>query len=215
MQNQIITSSYIDSIGRERSQPVNLSGGYIINASIGNGFPIKKGVSNISLNTSSSIGKFLSYTNGVKTFYSSQSLKQGFNFNNANKKLFDYIIAGNIGYNKISYSNDKINSSKYYSGILSFSGNLNLPFGIIANLDFYYNWSTGRMEGYNINPLILNASISKVLFSHKQGLIKLQGFDLLKQNSNIIRNIQDNYIEEGKTNVLQQFFIIKFTYFFK
>jgi hypothetical protein len=37
-------------------------------------------------------------------------------------------------------------------------------------------------------------------------------YDLLKQNNNIRRNINEVYIEDVRSNVLQQYFMLTFTY---
>ncbi|MGH2649394.1 MAG: hypothetical protein ACRDE8_17570, partial [Ginsengibacter sp.] len=37
-------------------------------------------------------------------------------------------------------------------------------------------------------------------------------FDLLKQNKSITRNVTDSYIQDVKNQVLQQYFMLTFTY---
>jgi len=59
---------------------------------------------------------------------------------------------------------------------------------------------------------MLNAFVSKSVFRNKQGLIKLQGFDLLNQNVSISRNVGENYIEDVQTRVLQRFCMVSFSY---
>ena len=58
-----------------------------------------------------------------------------------------------------------------------------------------------------------NANVSKYVFPKKQGLIKVQGFDLLRQYISVSRSVSDNYIQDTQSNVLQQYFMISFTYF--
>jgi len=43
----------------------------------------------------------------------------------------------------------------------------------------------------------------------------LSAFDLLKQNQSIVRTVSENYIEDSRSNVLQQYFLLTFTYSLK
>ena len=49
-------------------------------------------------------------------------------------------------------------------------------------------------------------------FKGQKGELKLSVFDLLKQNQSITRNITGNYREDVLTNVLQQYFLLTFSY---
>ena len=42
--------------------------------------------------------------------------------------------------------------------------------------------------------------------------MKLSVFDLLKQNRSIYRNVTETYIEDVQNQVLQQYFMMTFTY---
>ncbi len=44
-------------------------------------------------------------------------------------------------------------------------------------------------------------------------MIKIQGFDLLRQYISVSRTVADNYIQDVQSNVLQQYFMVSFTYF--
>jgi hypothetical protein len=57
-----------------------------------------------------------------------------------------------------------------------------------------------------------NASIAQELFKNRRGEVKFSVYDLLKQNQSIIRDVQDNYIEDIQNTVLQRFFLLSFTY---
>jgi hypothetical protein len=47
---------------------------------------------------------------------------------------------------------------------------------------------------------------------NKTGELKLSVFDLLKQNQSLVRTVTGNYIEDAQTQVLQQYFMLTFTY---
>ncbi|SKD04335.1 CarboxypepD_reg-like domain-containing protein [Chitinophaga ginsengisegetis] len=213
MKNQIINASEFDSLGREIIRPFNINGGYMANLDIGTSLPLKVRQDFLTFNTSAIIGQTPTFLNGKSGFRNDITLAQSIRLNYSYKKIFDCIVAGNISFNMVQYSDQGMNIQKYLNGGFTYTGNINIPYNIIINTNFYYGWATGRTEGYNVNPFILNASISKNLFSHKQGQLKLQAFDLLKQNVGIKRNVQDTYIEDIRTKVLEQCFLISFSYF--
>lgn len=213
MHNQIISTAIFDSLGRQLIQPINTSGGYVFNGMINNTIPLKKRSNFINIGTKISWQKSMNSTNGVEGYNRALSFDQSLGFVYEYKKKFDVGIYGNLGYNQVWYSNENSSQNRYLSGGLSFNGNLNLPYRIIFSTNINWILASGRAEGYNTSPLILNTSISKLLFSHKQGVIKIQVYDLLKQYSNVIRNIQPAYIEDVKTNGIDRFFAISFSYF--
>jgi hypothetical protein len=45
--------------------------------------------------------------------------------------------------------------------------------------------------------------------------LKLSVFDLLKQNQSITRTVESNYIEDTRSRVLTQYFMLTFTYSLK
>jgi hypothetical protein len=55
-------------------------------------------------------------------------------------------------------------------------------------------------------------SLGKKILKNQKGEIKLSVFDLLKQNQSITRNITGEYIEDVRNDVLQQYFMLNFTY---
>jgi len=55
-------------------------------------------------------------------------------------------------------------------------------------------------------------SLGKKVFKNQRGEVSIMVYDLLNQNANVRRNISDTFIEDIQTNVLQQYFMLSFTY---
>jgi hypothetical protein len=60
-----------------------------------------------------------------------------------------------------------------------------------------------------------NAAIGKKFLKNKAGELKLSVFDLLKQNQSITRTVTETYVQDVQTLVLQQYFMLTFTYSLK
>lgn len=211
--NQIINDSKTDSIGKQITQPFNHSGGYSISFNLTGGLPVKKRTNSITTITQSTLQKSMNYINGEKNINDKLSITQSISYRSESTKLFDYLVSGNINYNNIRLSNMADNNTSYLNFGVSSTVNLNFPLGITMSTFLSYNYSSGLTAAYNNNVWILNATISKSLFRYKQGIIAFQGIDLLKQNKSITRNVQVDYIEDIRTNTLNPFFLVKFSYF--
>jgi len=66
----------------------------------------------------------------------------------------------------------------------------------------------------NQNFAILNASFEKTIFKKKNGIFRISGFDILKQNTSIARTINGNNIVDTRVNRLTQYFMMTFIYRF-
>ena len=55
-------------------------------------------------------------------------------------------------------------------------------------------------------------AIGQKFLKNQAGELKLSVFDLLKQNKSIARNVTESYIEDVRNQVLQQYFMLTFSY---
>jgi hypothetical protein len=123
----------------------------------------------------------------------------------------------NLSYNA-NFSNAKSTtgqSSKYVnqSGGLQF--NLLSKSGWFLQNDVSNQTYTGLSEGLNQSYWLWNAGIGKKFLKNKTGELKISAFDLLKQNQSVVRTVSENYIEDSRSMVLQQYFMLTFTYSLK
>lgn len=214
--NQIVNATYLSSDGKQTSQPVNVNGSYNLNAYAVNGFALNKQQDRqASLNTNTSVmySRGVSFINNQKNFTGNLNIMQSVNFIYAYKELMDFTVGGNVNYTSARFSIDKTSNYNYFNYGLNLDVNVNLPLGFIIGADADYTANTGRGEGYNVQYTMLNGFIAKSMFKKKQGQLKLQAFDLLNQNVSVSRTVADNYVEDSQTMVLQQYFMVSFTYF--
>ena len=81
--------------------------------------------------------------------------------------------------------------------------------------DISYQTNTGLSAGFNQQYGLWNAAIGRKFLKKQAGELKLSVFDLLKQNQSISRTIDARYIEDAQSVVLQQYFMLTFTYSLK
>ena len=78
--------------------------------------------------------------------------------------------------------------------------------------DVSYQINSGLSAGFNQKYSLWNAAIGRKFLKNKVGELKLSVFDLLKQNQSITRTVDSRYIEDAQNQVLQQYFLLTFTY---
>jgi hypothetical protein len=116
----------------------------------------------------------------------------------------------------LNYTDFSVNTAinRLHSLTLSNDGRIDFGSGFILRWDFDYYIYKGLSTSLQQNVAMLNASIEKELFKKKNGILKLAGFDVFKENTNISRTVTENFVTDERTNRLTRYFMISFTYRF-
>lgn len=214
--NKIVNSVTLDpKSGKQTVKPINVNGYFNLNGMVHNSFPLSKTPGqNLNTSTSISFNRDVNANNGRLNYTNSFSINQSANVSYFYKELFDAGVGGNFSYSR---SNNTISSgiglTNYFDYNLSADINFNLPYNFMIGTDISCTMNRGRTAGYNLTSTMWNANVSKYLTKKKNALVKVQGFDLLRQYISVSRSVADNYIIDTQNNVLQQYFMISFTYF--
>ncbi|MDR6566153.1 Outer membrane receptor proteins, mostly Fe transport [Chitinophaga ginsengisegetis] len=215
--NKIINATTLDpETGKQTVRPVNVNGNYNISGMVHNSIPLSKTPGqNLNTGTSVSYNKDVIVSNGINSSTNSLQLSQSANVSYMYKELFDVSLGGSVNFNATNYSQASAgaNDTRYLDYNINTDFNINLPLGFMIGSDITCTMNRGRQAGYNLTSTMWNANVSKYVFPKKQGMIKIQGFDLLRQYISVSRTVADNYIQDVQSNVLQQYFMVSFTYF--
>ena len=92
---------------------------------------------------------------------------------------------------------------------------LQLPKDLIIKLDANYNINSQRVEGHNIEYVLVNASIAKAFFEKKNFILSVNATDILNQNISAQRSVYDNVIVDNKTRVIGRYILFRASYKFK
>jgi len=211
--NKIVNS--IDSLNKAVTitRPVNMNGTYSGNAFISIGFPIKKlKGSNLNFSTIGVYNRDVSVLYKQANYTTRLLLTESFSINYNHKEKLDLGLNGSLTYNNARYSLQSALNNHYftqtYSADISYTFKNDLT--ISTDIDYYIN--TGRTDGYNQKIPMWNGYIAKQFLKNKSGELRLSVFDILNQNKSVNRTVADNYLEDTRTNVLRQYFLLSFTY---
>jgi hypothetical protein len=213
--NKIVTASWLDTLGRQVSQPQNANGTYNIGIDIASAFPLRKKGSAINTYTMISHNRDVNYMNDKTAYVSNLYVNESISFAYSHEQLFDFSLRVGINYSGAWYAQQKENNVNLYKYNASFNGNISLPLGFDLGANINYQRNAGAAAGYNQHVTMINAYMAKSVLQGKRGSIKIQGFDLLNQNQGFARTLGAGYIEDARMKVLQRFFIMSFTYFLK
>lgn len=202
------------------SKPMNFSGYKSFSSFFTFSQPVKFIKSNVSLTAGvnySTIPGLRVDTLGIETHITTKNL--GYSTGAVVASNINEYIDFNLSYNA-NFSNVKSNIAKTNHSVTQSAGaqiNLLTKTGWFLQNDVTYQSTSGLTQGNNIAYALWNAAVGKKVFKKKQAEIKLSVFDLLKQNQAITRTInqQTGAIEDSRSRVLTQYFMLTFTYSLK
>ncbi|MDH5380940.1 MAG: outer membrane beta-barrel protein [Cyclobacteriaceae bacterium] len=201
--------------GGQLSQPVNMEGYFNIGDNLTYSFNVEKLKSKINTSVGASFQNNPGLTNEENNFARTYGINGRLSFISNISEKVDFSIAYIPGYNSVINTIQRNRDSKYISQTIS--GNVNLIFGkgfVFRSTIDYQNYN-GVSDAFNIEYTLWNMALAKKFLKNDAGELELSVFDLLKQNQAISQTVSTNYLEETVTQVLQQYFLLKFTYNFR
>lgn len=211
--NAFANSITYDSLGRTISQTLNVDGNYNVGGYLGGGIPMFSRVLSFSPHANCNYNSYSGFINQQKNITKTLNVNCGLNLE-VNIDTLSFTLGYNYDYNDPS-SSLSISSNKPYSQQqFDASFMLKLPFKFLLETDAKYTINSQRAEGYNLNYIVWNATISKIFLKNENIILSLTGNDILNQNISNTRTVQDNVITDNKTNVISRYFLLKLTFKF-
>ncbi len=212
--NDIVNS--IDSFGTNIQviEPVNLNGTFFGTSFITFGIPLKGKLKGSNLNFNNSVA----YTKNPSLLYKQLNMARtivvtqtaGINLSLGDK--LNLGLNGSVSYNDVHYTVEQNMNNNY----LAQTYTADISYIFLKDWVFYTDYNqyiiSGRSPGYNQIIPLWNASIAREVFKKRNGEIKFSVNDIFNQNKSITRTTGDNYILDTRSNVLQRYFMLSFTF---
>jgi hypothetical protein len=198
--------------GSQLFKPINLDGYMSVRSLLTFGTPVKLLKSNLNLNAGFNYNILPGLVNGTNSTTNNYVYNLGFVLGSNISEKIDFTTSFSAGYNVSQNSLQPDLSNKYYSHTARVRLNLLSNSGWKFESDLTNQFYDGLTEEFNQNFWLLNAGLAKKFLKDNRAEIKLSVFDILKQNQSISRNITETYIQDLQTEVLQQYFMLSFTY---
>ncbi len=127
----------------------------------------------------------------------------------------DFNVSYNANFSNAKTTSTFVSNTKYVNQSAGLQLNLLSKTGWFVQNDVSNQTYSGLTDGFNQSYWLWNAAIGKKFGKKKAAELKLSVFDLLKQNQSIIRTVTGQYIEDAQNQVLQQYFMLTFSYSLK
>ncbi|MBL7884770.1 MAG: outer membrane beta-barrel protein [Bacteroidia bacterium] len=206
-------SSTFDSIGRTVSQTVNVDGNYNGNFYIGGGIPFFQKLISLEPNINGGINSYSNFVNGRKNRTETASLSAGLNIV-IQSDTIEFQIGADYTWNQTQSSLNTASNKPYTDQVYNAAFRLRLPFKFLLETEVDYNVYSQRSQGFNTNFVIWNAALRKTILKNENLILSFEANDILNQNINNVRTIQNNTITDTKTNIINRYFLLRLVYKF-
>ncbi|MDO9511157.1 MAG: outer membrane beta-barrel protein [Bacteroidales bacterium] len=198
--------------GTQLSMPVNLNGYWSLRSFVTYGVPVKWIKSSININSGVNWSRSPGLVNMVTNYSNTTSLTAGLVIASNISPKVDFTLSTFGNYNIVKNSLNANLDNNYHTQVSSIRFNWIFGKNFVFNTDMNHMLYTGLDDAYNQSLWLWNASFGKKIFANQRGEIKLGVSDILGQNQSISRNVTSTYLEDVKTNSLQRYIMLTFTY---
>ncbi|TGE22162.1 TonB-dependent receptor [Hymenobacter aquaticus] len=193
-------------------RPVNLNNEYSLRSFANYTLPLKLIKSNLNLNASATFSQTPGFVNSRLNYNRSPNFGLGAVLSSNISPELDFTLSSNSSQTYARNTVQSQSNSQYFRQNTTLRLNWILVKGVTLQSDVNHVAYRGLTAGYNQNFVLWNASLGKKFLPKQQAELKLFAFDLLGQNNSIQRNITEAYTEDVRTNILQRYFMLMFTY---
>jgi len=211
-QDTLIGGSVLLAQGGQLTRAINIGQQRNIRTFITYGQPINWLKSNLNINLSGNIAQTPGLINEQRNDATNSTAGLGLTLSSNISENVDFTISSTSNYNWVSNSIRSELNDQFVNQ--STNGELTWIFGkgLVFRTQLNHQLYSGLSAGFDQNFVLWNMSVGKKFLKDRRGELQLSVFDLLKQNQSVQRNITESYIEDAQTQVLQQYFMLTFTY---
>ena len=193
-------------------KPVNLDGFRTFRGNATYSMPLKFIKTNLNLSAGYNYSKLPGLVNNIATSTVTNNYSTGITFASNLSQYVDFNLNYILNISKSNTTGGSRANNDFTNQGAGAALNLLSKKGWFVQNDVSYQINSGLSEGFNQNFILWNAGIGKKFFKGQKGELKLSVFDLLKQNQSITRSITSTFREDIQSNVLQQYFMLTFSY---
>ncbi len=198
--------------GSQLTKPVNLNGYRTARSFLTYSLPLKFIKTTLNINAGFSYQRLPGLVNTKQILTNTFGYNGGVTLASNISEYIDFNISYNANFNE---TKGNTTNTKFVIQTAGIQLNLLSKKGWFVQNDFSYQANSGLSAGFNQQFGLWNAAIGRKFLKKQVGELKLSVFDLLRQNQSITRTIDAAYIQDAQSVVLQQYFMLTFTYSLK
>ena len=211
--NAITYERTIETSGKTTSRPINTNGNFSGNLYGGGGFKIKKNDTRVNLNQNFSYRRTNDFLNSAKNLSNIVSSGTSLSISKMKEKKYDVSISNRIDYNiqKTSQINST-NSFRTYTLGLDGTFYYKKVWSLISSYELYARQKTAQVSAISNN--LWNAKLQRTL-KKDEFTVYASVNDILNQNIGVDRSYYGTTFTETRSERLQRYFLVGFTWNFK
>ncbi|MEL7001197.1 MAG: outer membrane beta-barrel protein [Bacteroidota bacterium] len=213
--DSVIQDGIILNRGSQLTKPINVDGNWNIRSFSTLGLPLRWLKSNLNINAGLTYNRVPGVTNGQENISNTYALNSGFVISSNVSENVDFTVSYTANYNIVDNTFQSQQDDNYLSQNLGTKLNLIFGKGFVFRNDLNYQKFSGFTDDFNLDFVLWNMSFGKKFLKDQRGELQLSVFDLLAQNNSVSRENTEGFIEETRTQVLRQYFMLTFTYTFR
>ncbi len=159
------------------------------------------------------ITKAINFNNEDKFASTYISLTPNVGFTYTWKDVLEIRPRYTLGFNKNEYDIAIFETEEFLSHNIRLQTATFLPKKLEWRNDINYNYNPNVATGFQRSSWFWNSTLAYTILND-QGIITLKAYDILNQNTNARRSVSQNFIQDTQSTVLQQYFMISFSWKF-
>lgn len=212
-QDSVLTKTVTLRRGSQISKPVNLDGHLNARSFMTYSMPLGFIKTNLNLNAGISYAKLPGLLNDQLNYSNAWNYNLGAALSSNVSEYVDFSLSYSANINNVTNTVRPNQNDNYFTQSAGFTLNLLSKRGTFFQNDISNQSYTGMSDDtYNQSYWLWNMAVGQKFLKDQKGELKLSVFDLLKQNKSISRDVTDAYIKDSRNDVLQQYFMLTFTY---
>lgn len=162
---------------------------------------------------SGNIGKTINFSNGIKYASKINAFGPSLGFTYTWEDKFELRPRYRLSYNDAVYSIDRFKDQNFVRHELNIEMQTTIPKNLEWKNNLRYSYNPDIATGFQKSSWLWNSTVSYTIMKGN-GIVSLKAFDLLNQNTDVMKRATENYIESTQSTVLQRYFMLGFSYKF-
>lgn len=197
--------------GAQFTKPVNMDGYYSLQSMLTYGFPVDFIRSNVNISLSANYANVPTIFDGIESKTRELNLIPKVIVGSNISKNLDFTASYSAGINKMFSSLDTASGSDYITHTASAKLGWTFFWGMTFRSTFNYIGYTGLDAGTD-DYFLWNLSLGKKFLENDAAEIRVEAFDVLKQNQAFTHRTGSNYYDYVNSNVLEPYVMLSFVY---
>ncbi|MEO9144006.1 MAG: TonB-dependent receptor [Ginsengibacter sp.] len=210
--DSVLSSSLVLHPGSQLSKPINMNGYINARSFFTFATPINFIKSTLNFNAGASYSKQPGMVNNISNISNAYNYNLGAVMASNISEYVDFTLSYSANINTVKNSSQPAANNNYFTQSIGINSDLLTKKGLFFQNDLSNESYKGLSGGLNQNYWLWNMAIGQKFLKNQTGELKLSVFDLLKQNRSITRDVTAAYVQDQTNQVLQQYFMLTFTY---